>query len=39
VFVAGDVSGRNYRQAIVSAGDGCKAALDVVSELTKSGEL
>ena len=29
IFVAGDISDRIYRQAIVAAGDGCKAALDV----------
>ena len=34
VFVAGDVSDRIYRQAIVAAGDGCKAALDVNKYLT-----
>lgn len=29
IFVAGDVSDKIYRQAIVACGDGCKAALDV----------
>jgi len=34
VFVAGDVSDKIYKQAIVAAGDGCKAALDVNQYLT-----
>lgn len=29
VFVAGDCADKIYRQAIVAAGDGCKAAIDV----------
>lgn len=29
VFVAGDAEDYNYRQAITSAGDGCRAAMDV----------
>lgn len=35
VFVAGDVSDKIYRQAIVAAGDGCKAALDVNNYLNE----
>lgn len=35
VFVAGDVADFKYKQAITSAGDGCKAALDCQSYLTK----
>ncbi len=29
IFVAGDATDKRYKQAIVAAGDGCKAALDV----------
>ena len=34
IFVAGDCNDKIYRQAIVAAGDGCKAALDVNNYLT-----
>lgn len=34
VFVAGDVSDKKYKQAIVACGDGCKAALDVEKYLS-----
>lgn len=35
VFVAGDVSDKIYRQAIVAAGDGCRAAMDVNNYLNE----
>lgn len=35
VFAAGDVADFRYKQAITSAGDGCKAALDCQSYLSK----
>lgn len=36
VFVAGDVSDKIYRQAIVASGDGCKSAIDVNNYLTNN---
>lgn len=35
VFAAGDVSHRRWQQAIVAAGDGCKAALDCIEYFDK----
>lgn len=37
VFVAGDVEDYTYRQAITSAGEGCKAAMDLEVWLAKQG--
>ena len=33
VFVAGDAHDKIYRQAVVAAGDGCRAAMDVITWL------
>lgn len=33
VFAVGDIAHQNYQQAIVAAGDGCKAALDCIHYL------
>ncbi|MFH0898608.1 MAG: FAD-dependent oxidoreductase, partial [bacterium] len=38
IFCAGDVRDYKYRQAIVAAGDGCKAALDAQKYLSKSNK-
>lgn len=33
IFVAGDIAHAKYKQAIVAAGDGCRAALDAIAYL------
>jgi len=37
VFVAGDAQDFRYRQAVMAAGDGCKAAMDVEKYLEEKG--